>query len=106
MAKLRAAMGPATEGAALERLQSYVADELRGYEKHRHRADRFGDANANSGLSPFLRWGQLSPRQLYWAVADAGLPKKAQNTFARRVFWRDHACASEVSTERFLDVHS
>ena len=75
-----------------------VADGLRGYERKRHRADCFGDANANSHLSPCLRWGQLSPRALYWAVEDAGLGKKERNTFARRVFWRDHASPGASSS--------
>jgi deoxyribodipyrimidine photolyase len=53
-------------------------------------------SNANSELSAFLRWGLLSCRELYWAVKDAGFSRKISNTFARRVFWRDHAYVDGV----------
>ncbi|CAK0843790.1 unnamed protein product [Prorocentrum cordatum] len=82
---------PASEGAALSCMRDYVQRQggLRAYEQHRSRADL--DPNPNSKLSAFLRWGQLSANDLFWAVQDAGLPREQTKTFGRRLFWRDLA---------------
>ena len=48
-------------------------------------------STATSRLSVALRFGELSPRFLYWAIKDAGLPREATKTFARRLHWRDLA---------------
>lgn len=78
-----------TEAAAHEALSAFVDGEgLRGYESRRSRAD---DPAAVSRLSPYLRFGQLSPRHLYHAVRDAPLDREASKTFARRLHWRDLA---------------
>ncbi|CAM9979827.1 unnamed protein product, partial [Heterosigma akashiwo] len=57
------------------------------YEAKRSRAD----LNPNSMLSPYLRFGNLSPRTLHWGWQDLGLPRELTKTFGRRLFWRDLA---------------
>ena len=44
-----------------------------------------------SSLSPYLRFGQLSPRSLYHAIRDSGLSREQTKTFSRRLHWRDLA---------------
>ena len=61
---------------------------LAAYESKRSRAD---ESNSVSRLSPFLRFGQLSCRQLYHAVKNAGYPREVTKTFGRRLHWRDLA---------------
>lgn len=78
------------EDAALSQMQSFVlGPRLENYEKQRSRADL--EENPNSRLSPYLRWGQLSPHDLYWAVKGTGLQEKDVKTFQRRLFWRELA---------------
>lgn len=88
---IRKAWPEISETAALRRLQSFVRGKsgLQSYEKQRSRADL--PENPNSMLSAYLRWGQLSAHDLYWAVEDAGLPRELTKTFGRRLFWRDLA---------------
>ena len=57
-------------------------------EARRSRADL---DDSVSGLSPYLRFGLLSPRQLYHATRDAALPREVTKTFSRRLHWRDLA---------------
>ena len=78
------------EDAALSQMHSFVTGpRLENYEKQRSRADL--EENPNSRLSPYLRWGQLSPHDLYWAVKATGLQEKDVKTFQRRLFWRELA---------------
>ena len=67
---------------------SVLGGGLAGYESKRSRADEKGTV---STISPYLRWGQLSPRQLHHAVRRAGLEREATKTFGRRLHWRDLA---------------
>ena len=64
---------------------------LRMYEKRRSRADM---PETVSRLSPYLRFGHLSPRVLYYAVLESGLGREITKTFARRLHWRDLAVTS------------
>jgi deoxyribodipyrimidine photolyase len=48
-------------------------------------------STATSQLSVALRFGELSPRFLYWAIRDARLPREVTKTFSRRLHWRDLA---------------
>ena len=98
-AAIRAAW-PAGEQTAQQACLHFVATGLLQYERDRSRADLFGDDRAEnatasscatSRLSIALRFGELSPRFLYWAIRDAGLPREVTKTFARRLHWRDLA---------------
>eukprot|EP00438_Fugacium_kawagutii_P035469 Skav216650 [mRNA] locus=scaffold1255:271036:272979:+ [translate_table: standard] len=86
---IREAWKDFSEEAALLRLSSFVDGRLGAYEKERGRADL--EENPNSQLSPYLKWGQLSPHDVYWAVQDSDLSKAQVKTFLRRLSWRDLA---------------
>lgn len=77
---LRATWTPG-EAAAHARLEEF-ADELDGY------ADRdLPAADATSRLSPRLRWGELSPRQVNHRIRRAGGPQV--EAFLRELGWRE-----------------
>ncbi|MGE5547854.1 MAG: cryptochrome/photolyase family protein [Solirubrobacterales bacterium] len=74
---------PGEQGAA-ERLADFLADGLDGYAVMRDRPDTHG----TSRLSPHLAFGEISPRQVWHAVAprhDAG----GTETFLRELGWRE-----------------
>lgn len=75
----------AGEPDALTRLGSFVRDHLSTYAGTR---DQLGNASC-SGLSAALAWGELSPRQAWWAAS--GRPGAA--AFQRQLAWRDFAWA-------------
>lgn len=92
---------PAGEAAALGALRRFVAGGLRAYNsRERQRADREG---SSSRLSPHLRFGELSPRQVLAAAreaADADAEsgacasaggEGAVRALERRLMWRDMA---------------
>jgi deoxyribodipyrimidine photolyase len=84
-------MWTVSEAEALRLLAEFVSGTRGGlprYESDRNRADLEG---AVSRLSPYLRHGQISPRQVVWAVEDSSLPRAQTKTFGRRFFWRDLA---------------
>ena len=72
-----------SEEAAHQRLETFLAEGggVYRYERGRPRAD----LDSNSRLSPYFRWGLLSPRALYWAVEDAQLPKKVCSKWSSRL---------------------
>ena len=85
-APIRSAWLIGEEHAQIE-LKKYVREKLKFYEEKRSRADVL----FVSRLSPYIRWGQLSPHALFWAVRDSGIPATEVKTFSRRLFWRDLA---------------
>jgi deoxyribodipyrimidine photo-lyase len=85
---------PAGEEAALERLRGFLADDLEAYAGER---DTPGLA-ATSRLSPYLRVGALSPRQVFAALkaaqhgVAAGSPARREASaekFASELGWRE-----------------
>jgi len=85
---LRAAWRPG-EGDALARLAAFLGDGLAGYAAGRDRPDQ---AHASS-LSPSLRFGEISPRQVFHAVHSAVLSGRASNRdgekFLAEIGWRE-----------------
>ena len=78
-----------SEGCAQSLLAEWVeGDGLASYESRRSRADL---TDSVSRLSPYLRFGQLSPRHVYHAVRSAGVSAVECKTFRRRLHWRDLA---------------
>eukprot|EP00930_Biecheleria_cincta_P049508 TRINITY_DN34701_c0_g1_i1.p1 TRINITY_DN34701_c0_g1~~TRINITY_DN34701_c0_g1_i1.p1 ORF type:complete len:681 (+),score=79.45 TRINITY_DN34701_c0_g1_i1:49-2091(+) len=78
------------EQTAISEMRAFVGGpRLLAYEHERGRADL--DQNANSKLSAYLRWGQLSPHDLYWCIKLTGVQPSTVQTFERRLFWRDLA---------------
>ena len=82
------AVGETAAHAAMDEFVHKIGGGLAAYESRRSRADEPG---AVSRLSPFLRFGQLSARQLYHAVRRSGYDREVTKTFARRLHWRDLA---------------
>ena len=71
----------AGEGAALDRLAAWKAEGLDAYSRRR---DALGE-QGTSRLSPYLRFGCLSPRLLLAELA----PSPGAEAFARQLCWRD-----------------
>ena len=81
------------ESAARATLKEFVEQRLAGYAEHRDRPDMA----VASRLSPYLRHGELSPRQVWTAVLKAGerqgLPASAlrEGKFLAELVWREFA---------------
>jgi deoxyribodipyrimidine photo-lyase len=76
------------EAGALACLDSFVRDGLKQYEKYRDRPDLQG----TSRLSPHLRWGEISPRQIWATITFAGHDASMQsgaNKFLSELGWRE-----------------
>jgi deoxyribodipyrimidine photo-lyase len=71
------------EQAAQERLASFIAGRLDGYAEARDRPDSDG----TSGLSPHLRFGEISPFQVWHAVRDHGGENASR--FRTEIGWRE-----------------
>ena len=84
---LRATWTPGAAGAQA-RLARFLDQALGAYPTARDRPDQAG----TSGLSPHLRWGEVSPRQVWHATrhreAAAGV-EAAGTAFRRELAWRE-----------------
>ena len=74
---------------------------LMGYEKKRSRADI---KTSTARLSPHLRFGEISPRSVYWAVKEKLLDRTITKTFLRRLYWRDLAYFHNISFPEMSDI--
>ncbi|TDN91461.1 deoxyribodipyrimidine photo-lyase [Microbacterium sp. BK668] len=72
------------EPAARSRLREFLHDDLKGYAKARNEPA----ADSTSLLSPRLRWGELSPYQVWHEVAKAG---GEGGRFLSELGWREFA---------------
>ena len=86
---------------ALSRFISCTKAGLTAYEKKRSRADI---KTSSSRLSPYLRFGEISPRTIYWAVKDKLLDRSVTKTFLRRLYWRDLAYFHNISFPDMSDI--
>ena len=77
---------PGDAGAA-ERLTRFVARALGRYDADRNAPGIEG----SSGLSPHLRWGEVSPGQVWHAARAAGAAAGATETFLKEILWREFA---------------
>lgn len=79
------------EDAARERLQAFIKEGFSGYRKGRD----LMAANHVSALSPYLRFGEISPRQAREAagraVEDGDASDADFEAFERELYWRDFA---------------
>ncbi|TDT90322.1 deoxyribodipyrimidine photo-lyase [Azorhizobium sp. AG788] len=77
------------EAAARARLEAFLADGLAGYGEGRDRPDQ----THVSRLSPYLRFGEISPRQVLLAALAAGdagtVPAKDVQKFEAELYWRE-----------------
>ena len=71
----------AGEIAAHARWEAFLGDDLDHYDTRRNNPSKSG----TSRVSPYLRWGNVHPRQL---LADLG-DSRAHATFAKELAWRD-----------------
>ncbi len=74
------------EAGAQARLARFAAGALAGYDETRNQPGIEG----SSGLSPHLRWGEVSPRQV-WHAARAGAKGSGVETFLKEILWREFA---------------
>jgi deoxyribodipyrimidine photo-lyase len=83
----RADLPPAGARAAAERLRTFLASRVGRYHERRDRLD----VEATSGLSPHLRVGALSPRQVVAATdrAARGRHRAGAAAFLRELAWRE-----------------
>ncbi len=87
---LRASWTPGEDGAAA-RLDAFLCDRLEGYRDGRDRPDRA----STSQLSPHLRFGEIGPRQIWHALANALASGEAAGsaadaeTFLAELGWRE-----------------
>ena len=85
---LRATWTPG-EAAAHERLKEFLDHDIKGYAQLRDRPDRDG----TSRLSPHLRFGEISPRQIWHAANFAAARKPAiasdVGKFLSELGWRE-----------------
>jgi len=77
------------EAAAQARLRSFLGDGVKGYARDRDRPDRGG----TSALSPHLRFGEISPRQVWHAARFAAAERPALSgdidKFLSELGWRE-----------------
>ncbi|MEV8215087.1 deoxyribodipyrimidine photo-lyase [Leifsonia sp. NPDC077715] len=85
---LREAWEPG-EKAAHHQLEKFLADDLGAYREERD----VPGVDATSRLSPRLRWGELSPHQIWHATEERRDRATAQGaaTFASELGWREFA---------------
>ena len=76
----------AGEAVALNRLERFMSDAIYRYGDTRNRltAYPFGDPVGTSALSPYLRFGMLSPRQAYHAAARLLDPARGRRPQSRQ----------------------
>uniref|UniRef100_UPI001F318CC3 cryptochrome/photolyase family protein n=1 Tax=Falsiroseomonas oryziterrae TaxID=2911368 RepID=UPI001F318CC3 len=72
------------EAGAQARLARFVAGALGSYAEARN----IPGIEGSSGLSPHLRWGEVSPRQVWHAVRAASRGASAE-TFLKEILWRE-----------------
>jgi deoxyribodipyrimidine photo-lyase len=73
---------------ALRQLDEFCESALAGYKTTRDRPDIKG----TSRLSPYLHFGQISPRQVVWRLHQIkGAPLSDVETFTKELVWREFA---------------
>lgn len=79
------------EAGAHERLEHFLDGDIRQYASHRDRPD----VAATSALSPHLRFGEVSPRQIHNAArhaeASGAAPSRDVDKYLSEIGWREFA---------------
>lgn len=77
-----------SESAAHERLANFLNDAVGDYNEARDIPAEPG----TSGLSPYLHWGLIGPRQIMHALlSDHDLRAHGPQVYAKEVYWREFA---------------
>ncbi len=91
----------AGEAAAMQAAVSFVHDKLNNYGANRNNPC----VDGQSGLSPYLHFGQLSPQRLAWLVTQSEVPPEAKEPFLEELVVRrelsDNFCLYEPDYDRF-----
>lgn len=91
----------AGEAAAHLAALNFVQQRLANYPNTRNNPCLVGQ----SGLSPYLHFGQLSPQRLAWMVSRSSLPAEIKETFLEELVVRrelaDNFCYYESAYDRF-----
>jgi deoxyribodipyrimidine photo-lyase len=73
------------EKGAHQRLDDFIHHRLAGYAAHRDEPA----AEASSRMSPFLKFGEISPYQLWHRVQGSDAPADVRTKFLTELGWRD-----------------
>ena len=74
------------EAGAAARIRRFMAGPLAAYDAQRN----LPGIEGSSGLSPHLRWGEVSARQV-WHAARAAAKGSGVETFLKEILWREFA---------------
>jgi deoxyribodipyrimidine photo-lyase len=91
-AGMREAWSPGTQGAATQ-MERFLAEAIPSYAQDRDRPD----LSSTSRLSPHLHFGEISPRQVWYAVREKMRPGRkggiaqGAEAYLRQVGWREFA---------------
>lgn len=92
---------PPGESSAMSAAMNFLKHKLRDYANARNNPCLDGQ----SGLSPFLHFGQLAPQRLAWLVTGTELPAETKETFLEELVVRrelsDNFCLYEPAYDRF-----
>lgn len=91
--------------AAEQQMKTFIRDRLAGYDTHRNNPNEDGQ----SGLSPYLHFGQLSPQRLAFSVLNADVNQSAKDSFLEELIVRrelaDNFCFYEENYDSFAGFH-
>jgi len=94
------------EDAAQQSMQDALLNKLPGYALNRNDPCRDGQ----SGLSPYLHFGHLSPQRLAFAVQHSNLPEADRTAFLEELVVRrelaDNFCLYEPDYDQFTGFHT
>ncbi|MGC6455466.1 MAG: cryptochrome/photolyase family protein [Coraliomargaritaceae bacterium] len=77
-----------TEAAAHERLELFLSNRVLGYNEQRD----IPSVEGTSSLSPYLRFGQIGPRQVVHALKQkADLSAEGPFIYLKEIYWREFA---------------
>ncbi len=76
------------EKSGYQRLEKFISDEIKQYPEMR---DCPSKSEATSNLSPYLHYGEITPKQVWFAVGNyyGGELSEQAEQFIRQVIWRD-----------------
>jgi deoxyribodipyrimidine photo-lyase len=90
---------------ALSRMAAFVSDKLYDYDENRNNPN----LNGQSGLSPYLHFGQLSPQRLALTVKNSPLAAERRKSFLEELIVRrelaDNFCYYEPDYDAFNGFH-
>jgi deoxyribodipyrimidine photo-lyase len=77
----------AGEESAKKALNTFIKDDIKRYKEQRD----IPNVRGTSRLSPHLRWGEISPNQIWYAVKDAFSYTSEKNidTYLSEIAWRE-----------------